>query len=54
MLKKENHETVETMADEINLALLHENTQYKKRGKDLPNNNVFHEDRHNLQDTDKK
>ena len=53
MLKKENHETVETTMDEKNLALLHENTRYKKRGKDLPNNNMFHKDRNNLQNTKK-
>lgn len=48
MLKKINHETQETADNPKNLALLHENIRYKKRGKDLPNHNVFHEDRNNI------
>ena len=51
MLKRNDNETIETAMDEKNLSLLHQNTRYKKRGKDLPNNNVFHEDRNNLSNT---
>ncbi len=51
MLKREDHETKADLMDEKNLSLLHQNTRYKKRGKDNPNNNVFHEDRKNFRST---
>ena len=49
MFKRENHETVAETKEEREL--LHGNVRYKKRGKDLPDNNVFQKNRNNLENT---